>query len=378
MTVRYSYNLLHIGKLDIIDTDERAGHANGENVGVVAGQTFSSGLGIVDVVANDVDGDGVLNEDTEYYSNGAIYNRLQEWLSYESEDGPEQSVLDYSAVVNVTLTDHDGSTRTENVVLTQLQNGDTFLGEVSSRPGGLSNISIASVRINRIVSQNSNGDTLSNPTITNTRTVCFVAGTVITTPHGEALIEDLRPGDKVMTRDGRSETVLWRGAVRLGSDDLGQNPALRPIRIAAGALGHGTPERDLRVSPQHRILIGSAIALRMFGSAEVLVPAGKLLSLPGVSVDEACTDVEYVHILCDGHQIVWAEGAAAETLFLGPNALAAMSPAAREEIAMLFPEVLAPGFAPVSARPLIGKRRRIDRLIARHLRNGKPLSEVVR
>ena len=86
-----------------------------------------------------------------------------------------------------------------------------------------------------------------------------------------------------------------------------------------------------------------------------------------IAVDAAAEDVSYVHLLFDRHEIVAAEGAAAESLHTGPEALKALSPAARAEIAALFPDLARP-----PARPLVpGARAR--RLAARHAANRRAL-----
>ena len=98
-----------------------------------------------------------------------------------------------------------------------------------------------------------------------------------------------------------------------------RSPHLRPIRIVAGALGGGMPTRDLLVSRQHRMVIKSVIALRMFGQSEVLVAAAKLLDLRGVFVDDSLDEVGYFHLVFDDHEIILAEGAETESLLIGPG-----------------------------------------------------------
>ena len=66
-------------------------------------------------------------------------------------------------------------------------------------------------------------------------------------------VEVLRVGDLVLTEDHGPQPLVWVGARSLGPADLAANPALQPVRIAAGALGLGLPARDLVVSPQHRL-----------------------------------------------------------------------------------------------------------------------------
>lgn len=212
-------------------------------------------------------------------------------------------------------------------------------------------------------------DTLTPERLHNMGIPCFCRGTRILTVSGEVAVEDLRVGDLVRTRDHGLQPVRWIGAKALDGIDLALAPKLRPIRIAAGALGAGLPDRDLLVSPQHRILVRSAIAQRMFGSDEVLVAARQLLALDGVE-ELAVEAVEYFHILFDRHEIVISNGAETESLFTGPEALKALGPAAVEEIFALFPELRAQTAEP--ARPLIpGAKAR--QMVERHQRNHKDL-----
>ena len=154
--------------------------------------------------------------------------------------------------------------------------------------------------------------------------------------------------------------------------DLRANPKRLPVCILAGALGEGLPSRDLLVSRQHRMLVNSKIALRMFNSPEVLIPAIKLTALPGIFVDETIEEVEYFHLLFDRHEVIFAEGAPTESLFTGPEALKSLSAAARREIFDIFPELENTTHSPDPAR-LIPQGRQQAQLVARHLKNDKPL-----
>jgi len=75
--------------------------------------------------------------------------------------------------------------------------------------------------------------------------------------------------------DRGAQPILGTSARTLAPEALAADPRQRPVRIGRGALGPGRPARDLYVSPQHRIWLRSKIAARMFGTAEVLVPAIK-------------------------------------------------------------------------------------------------------
>ncbi len=198
---------------------------------------------------------------------------------------------------------------------------------------------------------------------------CFAAGTRIATPRGDRPVERLMPGDLVLTVDDGPQPLRWVGLRRLSAADVAADPALCPVRIAAGALGPGLPRRDLVVSQQHRMLVASPIGTRIGrGAGEVLVAARHLAGLPGIAVQTDPAPVTYVHFLCDAHQIVRAEGAATESLLPGQQALRMMHRAARQEIAAIFPGVAIPGWHLAAARPVLGGRQG-RRLAARHLRN---------
>lgn len=175
----------------------------------------------------------------------------------------------------------------------------------------------------------------------------------------------------VLTRDRGSQPLRWIGRRRVAPALLSLLPRLRPIRVAAGALGAGLLRRALCVSPQNRLLVRSANARRMFAVDEVLVAACHLTALPGIAIDETdAAPVDYWHLAFDRHEIVWAEGGPAESLYPGHEPLANLGAAARAELLCLFPDLAADHMPPV--RPLIpGRRGR--RLALRHAGNGQPL-----
>ncbi len=204
---------------------------------------------------------------------------------------------------------------------------------------------------------------------------CFAAGTMIETVDGPRAVETLAEGDLVRTLDHGLQPVRWVGARRLSAAELAAAEKLRPIRIRAGALGPGTPRADLLVSQQHRVLVRSRIAQRMFGTDEVLVAARQLCQLAGIDIAEDLAAVEYVHILFDRHEVVISNGAATESLYTGPEALKSVGPAARAEILALFPELATRDYTPPAGRTLASGRM-ARKLAVRHAQNGRPLVEV--
>ncbi|SDE50498.1 Hemolysin-type calcium-binding repeat-containing protein [Paracoccus isoporae] len=205
----------------------------------------------------------------------------------------------------------------------------------------------------------------------NTNVTCFGTDALILTAGGEVAAGDLAVGDLVETRDAGLQPIRWIGRRHLDAATLAAHPHLRPIRIRAGALGAGLPERDLIVSPQHRMLVRSKIAQRMFGTDEVLVAAKQLCRIEGIAPAEDLAEITYVHFLFDDHQIVRANGAETESMHTGAEAMRSVGAAAREEILTLFPE-LRDGSVRDPARTLASGRMG-RRLALRHAENGKPL-----
>lgn len=200
---------------------------------------------------------------------------------------------------------------------------------------------------------------------------CFADTVMIDTVDGPKAAGALKVGDQVITRDFGAQPVRWIGSHTVSGARMAPGSKLRPIRIREGALGDGIPCRDLLVSPQHRILVRSRIATRMFGSDEVLVAAKQLLILDGVDYADL-EEVTYVHILFDDHQIVFSDGAETESFYTGPEALKSVGPEALEEIYEIFPELKDPDFEPTGARPLASGRM-ARKLAHRHAQNNKML-----
>jgi hypothetical protein len=201
--------------------------------------------------------------------------------------------------------------------------------------------------------------------------ICFAGGTAIETPDGDRCIDELRVGDLVTTLDHGPQPIRWIGKRRISKRQLQANAKLRPVSIAAGAIGPGCPRRSVMLSRQHRILIRSMALLRACGDGEALAPAVGLLDLPGVRLRDGLDGVSYYHILLDRHEIVCANGLWAETLFLGPQARRTLSPADLAEIAVMFPEQLSAATPMAPARALLS-RKDTQAVVRRNHKNTKP------
>jgi Ca2+-binding RTX toxin-like protein len=167
---------------------------------------------------------------------------------------------------------------------------------------------------------------------------CFTPGTVIATPKGERLVEDLEVGDRVITRDNGLQEIRWVGRRNLSGQELLSAPHLKPVLIRAGSLGRGLPERDMMVSPQHRLLINNERSALYFEEREVLAAAKHLTGIEGVDSVEA-SGVSYIHFMFDQHEVVLSNGSWTESFQPGEQTLDGMGEAQKSELFGLFPEL---------------------------------------
>ena len=167
---------------------------------------------------------------------------------------------------------------------------------------------------------------------------CFTPGTLIATPQGQRPVEELRPGDRVITRDNGMQEIAWAGAKTLDYRRLGEDAWLRPVLIRKGALGNGLPERDMLVSPNHRLLMANDRTEMLFGEREVLVSAKHLVGTPGIERAQAL-GVTYVHFMFEHHEVVLSDGAWTESFQPGDYSIKGIDAEQRAEIFSLFPDL---------------------------------------
>jgi hypothetical protein len=204
-----------------------------------------------------------------------------------------------------------------------------------------------------------------------TTNVCVTHGTHIATPRGDVLVQDLRRDDLVCTMDHGPQPIAWIFANKRHAHEIAQDAKQGAVRLARGALGNGLPRRSLTVSRQHRMLVRSAIAERMFGEPEVLVHAKDLVGLSGVMPAPVLDGFAFYHILLPQHEVIFANGAATESLYLGPGTMKALASNARADLAKIETFKKLFGISQ-PARPF-AKGAKARRLVERHLRNARDL-----
>ncbi|MDD2877775.1 MAG: Hint domain-containing protein [Acidiphilium sp.] len=133
------------------------------------------------------------------------------------------------------------------------------------------------------------------------QTVCFMKGTRLLGLHGDIAVEDMEPGDRLITNSGAMRPVKWVGRRLIDATRHPRPDTVWPIRIEAGAIDHGLPERALYVSPDHALYLNGC-----------LIPAKSLLNGHSV-VQEARDRIMYFHVELESHDILLAESLPVES-----------------------------------------------------------------
>lgn len=180
---------------------------------------------------------------------------------------------------------------------------------------------------------------------------CFGAGTLIRRPGGKVAVEAIRAGDRVWTQRDPEAEVRWAGRREVAAAG-----DVAPVVFAPGAIGN---DRELVVSPNHRMLVEGWQVELAFGTVAVLVPARHLVGLPGVDRREGGC-IAYHHILFDRHETVESNGILSESFFPGPVTMTGIDGSARNEVLRLFPELASdPGCYGETAAPCVTAREAV-------------------
>ena len=151
--------------------------------------------------------------------------------------------------------------------------------------------------------------------------------TLIDTVRGPVAAGDLRPGDRVLTRDQGAQPVLWCARIEA---------RLEGVAIAAQSFPKRGAKAPLVLSPAQHVLFGGMRSTDFPNRSEVLVRAEALSALPGST---EATVTAGVLLLLPRHSLMMADGAAFESLYPEADTLARLAPEAVDEIVQHLPEL---------------------------------------
>ncbi len=309
------------------DHDDRIdGGAGADTISGGAGDDTIDGGSGDDVIAGGA-GDDIIDggADDDVISGGAGHDTLTGGSGNDTfaiSDGDDtNTIVDFDMLDD----DLDGFTNDQLDLsgLTDSEGNPLHAGDISVSDDGSGNAVITAHDGTTITLQGVDPGALDAPTLFSMGIPCFTEGTLIDTAKGPRKIEEIGLNDLVRTVTGELVPVIWRDKSTL--QDCPEE--LRPIEIKAGALGD---HEAVRLSPQHRVVIGPR---RRFAPVRWLAEEGG----GAFRVMMGQTTVTYHHLMLPRHAVIRANGCEVESFYPGPEALGAISVAARARLFGLEP-----------------------------------------
>ncbi|TCP63154.1 Hint domain-containing protein [Rhodovulum bhavnagarense] len=161
--------------------------------------------------------------------------------------------------------------------------------------------------------------------------VAFTRGTMIALAGGAPrAVEDLRPGDRVLTRDHGPQPLRW-----VGQRTVRAVGSCAPVVISKGTLGN---DADLIVSQHQRVFLYRRGAERLARTPEVLLKALHLVEDDRVFIRRGGF-VDYFNLVFDNHEIIYAEGVPTESLLVNEAMLGRLPDDLAKEVSHRFPQM---------------------------------------
>lgn len=141
----------------------------------------------------------------------------------------------------------------------------------------------------------------------------LTVGTRVMTGAGEQYVEDLKPGDRILTKDLGMQSLK---CVAFRDADLRLHPASAPVRIPAAAFGDDRSSQDMFVAPEQRIALRHRMFDVLFTSREVLATARDIIGFGGIEQVSGLRAITYVSLGFLQHHLIYSGNLAFD---IGPN-----------------------------------------------------------
>ncbi|MCP9321046.1 Hint domain-containing protein [Acetobacter persici] len=209
------------------------------------------------------------------------------------------STIEIPGAGKVTNATYDGSTTsitTDNGYTIKISGDYTPDNNSLYQTTDGSNLYISASSINTI-----NGQQYDNAVL-----VCFLPGSLISTPHGTKAVEDLSVGDEIIAYVDGIETprrVTWAGQAHCNvRSHLPDDQAGYPVRILKDAIADGVPFKDMLITAEHCLFFDGKF-----------VPARMLVNGRSIFFDKSITSYDYYHIETEDHSVIMADGMLTES-----------------------------------------------------------------
>lgn len=172
----------------------------------------------------------------------------------------------------------------------------------------------------------------------------FARGTLIATDQGQTAVEDLVPGMRIITAEGRIEPLVWIGSMIVYPARA--VPEIAPVtmtRITGDAFGEGRPMPDLLLGPQARILFRDPRCRGVCGTDTSYAPARAFVDGDHVISVSPVAPMAVFHLMLRRQGTIRAAGVDVESYHPGLGYGEVIDPQMAGLFLSLFPQVA--GFA---------------------------------
>ena len=168
----------------------------------------------------------------------------------------------------------------------------------------------------------------------------FSRGSLVETETGPVAIEDLWPGDRVMTQTGKAEPIMWKGStVVVPGQNSDQRRPITLTRIMADSFGLQRPMSCVIAGPAARLLNTPDHLRSLSGGSQMLTPVQEFVDGNNVVSTAPPTPVELFHMCLPRHAVIKVGGLDFETYHPGANAARLVSFAMRSLFTNLFEHI---------------------------------------
>lgn len=159
------------------------------------------------------------------------------------------------------------------------------------------------------------------------------------TPCGPRRIENMRPGDLVVTRDNGLQAVRLVWSRTVTAAEIAADPSLAPVRLKPRAIGPMMPQRDLTLAAGHRILVPGYRLVDMPDTTACLIAARDVAEASDAGwIDRTVDEITYYNIVFDAHQIFCANGLPVESFVPSKKTVGRLDKGVLSDIEKLFPD----------------------------------------
>jgi hypothetical protein len=172
----------------------------------------------------------------------------------------------------------------------------------------------------------------------------LVSGANVRTPCGERRVENLRPGDLIVTRSDGLQVLRHILRVTFSHEDLRKNPALAPVRLMPRALGPMMPGRALAMAPNHRVRVPAYLLAQEARDPTLARMASDLLdtfedAFVDLGGDTLSSGVTYHSLVFDTPQVFSVNGVLVESYAPNEASLTSFDIDTQSALRRLFPEL---------------------------------------